>query len=94
MSGPDWSADIITHVDLSRRPFVATGDSASDRYVSPTRSLSRPGRRHAGSVSTSETRFRGFGVSACATRATDFSSAARPSPSSAAAIPRSRKRCS
>ncbi len=57
--------DQITSLDLSRRPFVATGDSG-DRYVGQTfivatgaqaRWLDIPG----------EAAFRGFGVSACAT---------------------------
>src|SRR3954464_30837 len=57
--------DQITALDLTRRPFVATGDSG-DRYVGQTiiiatgaqaRWLGAPG----------EAAFRGFGVSACAT---------------------------
>jgi thioredoxin reductase (NADPH) len=57
--------DMIVKADLSRRPFVCTGDSG-DEYVADSiaictgaeaRWLGIPG----------ETRFRGFGVSACAT---------------------------
>jgi thioredoxin reductase (NADPH) len=58
-------ADIITSVDLARRPFALVGDSG-DRYVAEAliiatgaqaRWLGLPG----------EKRFQGFGVSACAT---------------------------
>jgi thioredoxin reductase (NADPH) len=57
--------DMIVKADLSKRPFVCTGDSG-DEYVADSiaictgaeaRWLGIPG----------ETRFRGFGVSACAT---------------------------
>ncbi|HVC55911.1 MAG TPA: thioredoxin-disulfide reductase [Stellaceae bacterium] len=57
--------DLIVALDLARRPFAATGDSG-DRYLADTviiatgaqaRWLGIPG----------EERFRGFGVSACAT---------------------------
>src|SRR5258706_5545344 len=63
--GTEVIFDIITDVDLSRRPFTATGDSGA-RYLGDTvivctgasaRWLGLP----------SEEQFRGFGVSACAT---------------------------
>jgi len=57
--------DIITHVDLSRRPFVATGDSGT-RYVADTIVIAT-GAQARWLGLDSETRFRGFGVSACAT---------------------------
>jgi len=63
--GATLVGDIITHVDLSRRPFVATGDS-NTRYVAETIVIAT-GAQARWLGLDSETRFRGFGVSACAT---------------------------
>jgi thioredoxin reductase (NADPH) len=57
--------DTIVDVDLSRRPFVARGDSG-DRYVGETLVICT-GAQARWLGLESETRFRGFGVSACAT---------------------------
>jgi len=57
--------DIITDVDLSRRPFVATGDSG-DRYIGDTLIISTGAQARWLGIPSEET-FRGGGVSACAT---------------------------
>ncbi len=57
--------DIITAVDLSRRPFVARGDSGA-RYVAETLIIAT-GASAKWLGLPSEQRFQGFGVSACAT---------------------------
>jgi thioredoxin reductase (NADPH) len=57
--------DEITAIDLGRRPFVATGDSG-DIYVGETAILAT-GAQARWLGLPSEDRFRGFGVSACAT---------------------------
>jgi thioredoxin reductase (NADPH) len=57
--------DQITALDLSRRPFVATGDSG-DRYVGDTAILATGAQARWLGVPGEEA-FRGFGVSACAT---------------------------
>jgi thioredoxin reductase (NADPH) len=57
--------DIITEVDLSRRPFVAKGDSG-DVYVGDTLIIAT-GAQARWLGLPSEDAFRGFGVSACAT---------------------------
>src|SRR5207302_4151206 len=57
--------DIIVDVDLSRRPFVARGDSG-DIYVGETIVVST-GAQARWLGLPSEEAYRGFGVSACAT---------------------------
>jgi thioredoxin reductase (NADPH) len=57
--------DIITDVDLSRRPFVCRGDSG-DTYVGETIVVST-GAQARWLGLPSEDAYRGFGVSACAT---------------------------
>jgi thioredoxin reductase (NADPH) len=57
--------DQITALDLSRRPFVATGDSG-DRYLGETVVISTGAQARWLGVPGEEA-FRGFGVSACAT---------------------------
>ncbi len=57
--------DIITEVDLSRRPFVCRGDSG-DTYVGETIVVST-GAQARWLGLASEEAYRGFGVSACAT---------------------------
>lgn len=57
--------DIIVDVDLSRRPFVATGDTGT-RYIADTVVIAT-GAQARWLGLDSETRYRGFGVSACAT---------------------------
>jgi thioredoxin reductase (NADPH) len=57
--------DLITAVDLGRRPFAATGDSG-DAYSGETLILAT-GAQARWLGLPSEERFRGFGVSACAT---------------------------
>jgi thioredoxin reductase (NADPH) len=57
--------DEVVTLDLSRRPFVATGDSG-DRYVGDT-VIVATGAQARWLGLPSEEAFRGFGVSACAT---------------------------
>ena len=57
--------DLITAIDLGRRPFVATGDSG-DLYRGDTLILAT-GAEARWLGLASEAQFRGFGVSACAT---------------------------
>ncbi|HEV2300211.1 MAG TPA: thioredoxin-disulfide reductase [Stellaceae bacterium] len=57
--------DLVTAIDLSRRPFVATGDSG-DSYSGDTVILAT-GAQARWLGLESEAAFRGFGVSACAT---------------------------
>ena len=57
--------DQITKLDLSRRPFVATGDSG-DNYVGETVVVATGAQARWLGVPGEEA-FRGFGVSACAT---------------------------
>jgi len=57
--------DIITEVDLSRRPFICRGDSG-DTYVGETIVVST-GAQARWLGLASEEAYRGFGVSACAT---------------------------
>src|SRR5437764_2028902 len=57
--------DLVTKLDLSRRPFVATGDSG-DLYIGDTVILAT-GAQARWLGLPSEEAFRGFGVSACAT---------------------------
>src|SRR6185369_15618017 len=57
--------DEITRLDLSRRPFVATGDSG-DSYAGDTLIIATGAQARWLDV-PGEAVFRGFGVSACAT---------------------------
>src|SRR5579883_3078012 len=57
--------DMVTAIDLSRRPFIATGDSG-DRDAGDTVIIAT-GAQARWLGLPSEARFRGFGVSACAT---------------------------
>jgi thioredoxin reductase (NADPH) len=57
--------DLITRIELGRRPFIATGDSG-DLYVGET-VIVATGAQARWLGLPSEEMFRGFGVSACAT---------------------------
>ena len=57
--------DVITEVDLSKRPFVAKGDTG-DEYIGDTL-LVCTGAQARWLGLESEAKFQGFGVSACAT---------------------------
>ncbi len=63
--GCDIISDIITDLDLSKRPFTATGDSGT-AYTADTVILAT-GARAKWLGLPSEEAFKGFGVSACAT---------------------------
>lgn len=63
--GCDIASDIITDLDLSKRPFTATGDSGTI-YTADAVILAT-GARAKWLGLPSEEKFKGFGVSACAT---------------------------
>ncbi|PJE28889.1 thioredoxin reductase (NADPH) [Pseudooceanicola antarcticus] len=63
--GTEIVSDIITDLDLSKRPFVAKGDSGTE-YVADAVILAT-GARAKWLGLESEEAFKGFGVSACAT---------------------------
>jgi len=63
--GTEIISDYITDVDLSRRPFVAKGDSG-DEYVGDTLIIAT-GAQARWLGLKGEQEFQGFGVSACAT---------------------------
>jgi thioredoxin reductase (NADPH) len=63
--GTEIIGDIITDLDLSKRPFVAKGDSGTT-YVADSVILAT-GARAKWLGLESEEKFKGFGVSACAT---------------------------
>jgi thioredoxin reductase (NADPH) len=63
--GTEFIYDTIVSVDLSKRPFVATGDSG-DTYVGETLVISTGATARWLGIE-SEQKFQGFGVSACAT---------------------------
>ena len=58
-------SDLITAIDLGRRPFVATGDSG-DRYLGDCVIIATGAQARWLGLPSEET-YRGFGVSACAT---------------------------
>jgi thioredoxin reductase (NADPH) len=57
--------DMVTSLDLSRRPFVAVGDSG-DRYLAETVIIATGAQARWLGIPSEDT-YRGFGVSACAT---------------------------
>ncbi len=63
--GTEMMFDVITAIDLSRRPFVATGDSG-DSYVADAVVIATGAQARWLGIPSEET-YRGFGVSACAT---------------------------
>jgi thioredoxin reductase (NADPH) len=63
--GTQLANDVVVEVDFSRRPFVAKGDSG-DIYVADTVIIAT-GAQARWLGLPSEQKFRGFGVSACAT---------------------------
>jgi thioredoxin reductase (NADPH) len=63
--GTQFVNDVIVEVDFARRPFVAKGDSG-DTYLADTVIIST-GAQARWLGLPSEQKFRGFGVSACAT---------------------------
>jgi len=63
--GTDIVMDTIVEVDLSKRPLTAVGDSG-DRYTGDTLIIAT-GAQARWLGLDSETKYRGFGVSACAT---------------------------
>ncbi|HIJ38442.1 MAG TPA: thioredoxin-disulfide reductase [Rhodospirillaceae bacterium] len=63
--GTQFLQDTIVSIDLSRRPFVALGDSG-DRYSGDTLIIATGAQARWLGIE-SERRFQGFGVSACAT---------------------------
>ncbi|WP_114964836.1 thioredoxin-disulfide reductase [Alkalilacustris brevis] len=63
--GTEIASDLIVSLDLSQRPFTATGDSGT-RYTADALVLAT-GARAKWLGLPSEERFKGFGVSACAT---------------------------
>ena len=63
--GTRMLSDTVVNVDLSQRPFVATGDGG-DRYIGDTLVIAT-GASARWLGLESEQKYRGFGVSACAT---------------------------
>ena len=63
--GTEMTNDVVVEVDFSRRPFVAKGDSG-DTYVADVVIIAT-GAQARWLGLPSEQKFRGFGVSACAT---------------------------
>src|SRR5213596_1761910 len=63
--GTKLAFDLIVDADLSRRPFVCTGDSG-DIYVGETLIIATGAQARWLGI-PSEEKYRGFGVSACAT---------------------------
>ncbi|MBI1327446.1 MAG: thioredoxin-disulfide reductase [Alphaproteobacteria bacterium] len=63
--GTEFATDLITKVDLSKRPFEALGDSGT-LYTGDTLIICTGAKARWLGLET-ETTFRGFGVSACAT---------------------------
>jgi thioredoxin reductase (NADPH) len=63
--GTEIIGDIITNLDMSKRPFIATGDSGTI-YEADAMILATGARAKWLGLETEE-KFKGFGVSACAT---------------------------
>lgn len=63
--GTEFVHDLITNVDLSKRPFTLTGDSG-ETYVADALIISTGAQAKWLGLPTEE-KFQGFGVSACAT---------------------------
>ncbi len=63
--GAELVSDIVTHVDTTKRPFVVTCDSGAVWHAETLIICTGAQARWLGTES--ETKFRGFGVSACAT---------------------------
>ncbi|MEM9617900.1 MAG: thioredoxin-disulfide reductase [Pseudomonadota bacterium] len=63
--GTEFISDLITDVDLSKRPFTLTGDSG-ETYIADALVIST-GAQAKWLGLPSEEKFQGFGVSACAT---------------------------
>lgn len=63
--GTEIIGDIITDLDMSKRPFVATGDSGTTYEADAV--ILATGARAKWLGLESEEKFKGFGVSACAT---------------------------
>ena len=63
--GTKMIADMITKIDLSKRPFIATGENGTTYKAETVIICTGAKARWLGLPS--ETKFRGFGVSACAT---------------------------
>lgn len=63
--GTRFDHDLIQHADLSKRPFVLTGDSGT-RYIAETLIIATGAQAKWLGIPSEET-FKGFGVSACAT---------------------------
>ena len=89
--GCEVVGDIIASLDLSRRPFTAAGDSGTTYTCDAV--ILATGARAKWLGLPSEEKFKGFGVSACAT-CDGFFYRGKEVLWSAAATPRSKKRCS
>lgn len=81
--------DTITEIDFEHRPFVCSSENANSFVGDSLIIATGASARWLGLPS--EEKFRGFGVSACAT-ATAFFTATATSPLSAAAIPHWKRR--
>ncbi len=89
--GTKMVQDTVVDVDIARRPFTLKTDSGA-AYTADTLIIATGASANWLGL-PSESKFQGFGVSACAT-CDGFFFAARTSQWSAAATPRPRRRCS